>query len=190
MDRDGYLHVSFYAGNSFGGIYFGQGQWVLRNKGWSSLDRPQRANAPESPGGSNTVSLAGANRALFEYLGDPVEPPTDMNGAYTKEGLSNALQQAAGNAGVALRIVAIDDSEFPFLIGVKCEENDFEKVKEQIKKIERYNYAGSVSSHGRYAFNLVPYPAFPSESSQRISRRLMLRQQILFDRIAREYPIP
>jgi hypothetical protein len=190
LDREGYLHVSFYAGNSFGGVYFGQGQWVLRNKGWSSLDRSPRTPDADNRGGSNTVSLMGANRALFAYLGDPVEPPVDLDAAYTKEGLSKALEQAAKNAGVALKIVALDDSEFPCLIGVKCEENDFEKVKDQIKKMERYNYTGSVSSHGRFAFNLVPYPAFPSESSQRISRRLMLRQQILFDRTAREYPVP
>jgi DNA-directed RNA polymerase specialized sigma24 family protein len=53
-------------------------------------------------------------------------------GAYTKEGLSKALQLAARNAGVALKIVAIDDSEFPCLMGVRCEENDFEKVRQQM----------------------------------------------------------
>jgi len=71
-------------------------------------------------------------------------------------------------------------------MGVKCEESDFEKVKVQLKGMERYAYSGSVSSHECYAFNLVPYPAFPAQSSQRISRRLTVRQQMLFDRIIRK----
>ena len=72
--------------------------------------------------------------------------------------MTNVVQRAARNAGVVLNIVAIDDSEFPFLLGVKCAENDFDKVTEQIKKLDRYNYSGSVSSHEYRAFNLVPYP--------------------------------
>ena len=62
------------------------------------------------------------------YLGNPVEPPADLDTAYTKDGLSRALEQAARNAGVDLQIITIDDTEFPFLLGVKCEEGDFEKA--------------------------------------------------------------
>ncbi|MCX6903185.1 MAG: hypothetical protein NTW03_06830 [Verrucomicrobia bacterium] len=43
MTTDGYLHVSFYplpAGRGFGGVYFGQGEWVLRHKGFSYMDKP------------------------------------------------------------------------------------------------------------------------------------------------------
>src|SRR6185437_12841766 len=33
LDQHGYLHVSFYSpSNGFGGVYFGQGKWVLHNK--------------------------------------------------------------------------------------------------------------------------------------------------------------
>src|SRR5439155_8489006 len=43
LSSDGYLHVSFYpvpSGSGFGGVYFGQGNRVLRNKGFSHLDHP------------------------------------------------------------------------------------------------------------------------------------------------------
>jgi len=78
VSDDGYLHVSFYpvpSGSDFGGIYFGQGKWVLHHKTWSSTDGSFRASAPAGAGRSPADSLAGANRALLEYLGDPVEPP-------------------------------------------------------------------------------------------------------------------
>jgi len=62
MSEDGYLHVSFYpakSGSDFGGVYFGQGDRVLR-AGWrSSL---------------SSASVSGPNQALLEYLGNPVVP--------------------------------------------------------------------------------------------------------------------
>ena len=68
MDREGYLHVSFYpvpSGSDFGGIYFGQGQWVLRDKGLrGSLASSRGASGEENQ--DRLVSLAGANRALLE----------------------------------------------------------------------------------------------------------------------------
>src|SRR6266446_6536181 len=50
LNEDGYLHLSFYpvpSGSGFGGVYFGQGNRVLRNKGFSYLDHP--ANGAGSP---------------------------------------------------------------------------------------------------------------------------------------------
>ena len=185
MNEEGYLHVSFYpvsSGSGFGGVYFGQGKWVLHNKGWSYLDDAARARDQADAGGPTTASLAGPNRALFEYLGDPVEPPANMNPAYSKDGLINAIQLAARNAGVSLKKVQIEDSEFPFLVGLVCEESDFAKLREQLKKMDGYDYGGSVSSHDHYALNIVPYRAFPS-ASERISRRLAVRQRMFYDRL-------
>jgi len=190
MREEGYLHVSFYpvpSGSCFGGIYFGQGQWVLHNKGWSYLKPPSRS--PDYVGRGNStggpVSLTGPNQALLEYLGDPVEPPADMNAAYSKEGLIKAVQTAARNADVSVQRVEVDDSEFPFLVGVICQEGDYSKLKEQFRKMDGYEYNGSVGSDTRNAFNLVPHRAFPSEVSQRISHRTTLREQIFYDKITR-----
>src|SRR5664279_4100042 len=69
----------------------------------------------------------GPNKVLYEYLGDPVAPPADMDAAYTKEGLIKAVQTAAGNAGITLKRIEIDDSEYPFLVGVICKEGDYSK---------------------------------------------------------------
>jgi hypothetical protein len=128
--------------------------------------------------------FSGPNQALFEYLGNPVEPPANLDPAYTQVGLSNAVRAAGQSAGVSLKKIEIDDSEFPFLVGLVCEEEDFPKLKAQLKKMDGYEFSGSVGSHEKYTINIVPYRVFPPESSQRISHRLTLRQQAFFDRIS------
>ncbi len=180
LKEDGYLHLSFYpvpSGSDFGGVYFGQGNRVLRNKRFSRMDYPDNGEAP-------SVSLSGPNQALLEYLGNPIEPATNMDARYAREGLSNAIQLAARGAGISLKKVAIDDSEFPFLVGVICGESDFLKLKEQIKKMDGYEYNGGTGSHTCNAFSIVPYRAYPSEASQHIHHRLVLRQQMFHDKLS------
>jgi len=180
LSADGYLHLSFYpvpSGSDFGGVYFGQGNRVLRDKRFSRLD-------PPGNGGSPPVSLSGPNQALLEYLGNPVEPLANLDARYTKDGLINAIQLAAQNAGIVLKKVAIDDSEYPFLVGVIYQGPDFPKLKDQIKKMDGYGYNGGTGSDTCNAFNIVPYEAYPREVSQRIHHRLMLRQQVFYDKLS------
>jgi hypothetical protein len=188
MREEGYLHVSFYpapAGSAFGGVYFGQGKWVLHHKGWSYRDEQARAHDYTTTGASTgrPVSSSRANQALLEYLGDPVEPPANLDAAYSKEGLIKAVQTAARSAGISVQRVEIDDSEFPFLVGVICREGDYAKLKEQFRKMDAYEYTGSVGSHTHNAMNLVPYRVFPSEVSQRISHRTTLRMQVFQEKL-------
>ena len=171
MKDDGYLHVSFYPG-AFG-VYFGQGNWVLRSK------------VPV-----HSVSLSGPNQALLEYLGNPVDPPANLDARYTKDGLVNAVQLAARNAGITVKRVVIDDSEYPFLVGVVCGGADAAKLKAQIKKMEGYAYGGSVGNDTNSdgsdtcnAFSLIPYKAYPAEAMQSIEHRLLLREQIFHNKL-------
>jgi hypothetical protein len=188
MREDGYLHVTLYSvpsGSGFGGIYFGQGKWVLHHKGFSYLDQHVRSQSPQAAESRapDQVSLEGPNRALLEYLGDPVPPPADMDPAYTKDGLIKAIHTAAQKAGITVKRVDIEDSEYPFLVGVSCKEGDYVKLTSQIKKMSAYEYNGSVGSGTCNAMNIVPYRAHPGEVSQRIGHRTMLRQQIFFDKL-------
>jgi hypothetical protein len=188
MREEGYLHLSFYpgpAGNAFGGIYFGQGKWVLHHKGWSYRDQQTRSPDYTTTGAATEqrVSLKGPNQAIFEYLGDPVEPPADLDAAYAKEGLIKAVQTAAQKAGITIKRVEIEDSEYPFLVGVICNDGDYSKLKEQFRKMAGYEYNGSVGSQTHNVFNLVPYRAFPPAVSERISHRTTLREQIFFRKI-------
>jgi hypothetical protein len=172
MDTDGYLHLSFYphgSGSDFGGVYFGQGEWVLRKKTWSST--------------AQHAGSAGPNQAIYEYLGSPVPVPAKLDSAYSRQGLVQAVQTAAQNAGVTLKRIEVDDSEFPFVIGVICGEGELEKVAGELKKMPGYEYPGSVSSSTCAVFNIVPWSVFPSESSLRIGHRLGVREQVLFDKL-------
>ena len=136
-----------------------------------------RAAEPASPG---------PNKVLYDYLGDPVAPPKSMDTAYTKEGLTKAMQAAAKAAGITLVKLEIEDSEFPCLVGVICaNQQDMEKLKEEIRKMRAYNYTGGVGG-GRsasYAMNLVHYKAYPPDARQRIEHRVPLREQIFFNRM-------
>ena len=189
MREDGYLHLSFYpvpSGGSFGGLYFGQGKEVLRSK-WSHPHDAARAqdNATTGASAGQPVSVTGPNQALLEYLGDPVAPPADMDAAYSKEGLIKAVQTAARNAGITLKRIEIDDSEYPFLVGVICKEGDYSKLKDQLRKMEGYAYNGSVGGDTHNAMNIVPYRVLPSALFERVSHRTGLRMQVLHDKISR-----
>jgi len=188
---DGWLHVSFYPNSkSHGGVYFGEEgreNTIMRNQDWfhgftDKLTDKQRDI------GSGPASEA--NRALLAYLGAPVPVPADMDAKYTRKGLSNAIQLAARNAGIIPKRIAIDDSEFPFLVGVICSGSDAAKLKAEIKKMDGYEYGGSVGNDSNSdgsdtcnAFSIVPYQAYPQDASQRIHHRLMLRYQVFYEKI-------
>ena len=106
-----------------------------------------------------------------------------MDAAYTKEGLTSAMQEAAQAANITLTKVEVDDSEFPFLVGVACaNRGDIEKLKEQIRKMTAYNYTGGIGGDTGMVMNLVPYSAFPTDAHERISHRMMLREAVFYDK--------
>jgi hypothetical protein len=113
-----------------------------------------------------------------------VAPPANLDASYTKDGLTHAMQAAAQNAGISLVKLEIDDSEFPFLVGVVfTKTGDRQKLDEQIGKMAAYNYTGGVGGENSRTMNLVPSSAFPAEARQRIYHRMMLREAVLFDKI-------
>ena len=196
----GWNHVSMYSvpgGSPFAGVYFGNEEEAAAE---SKLDLGNYGDVktPASPTSNTAHQNAGVgpmsapNRILLEYLGDPVEPPLNLDARYTAEGLSNAVLVAARNAGITVKYMAIEDSEFPFIIGVVCGGSDVIKLKSQFKKMDGYTYNGSIGNDTNSdgsdtcnVFSIVPYKAYPREASQQIYRRLWLRQQVFFDRFSR-----
>src|SRR6185437_14355756 len=69
----------------------------------------QLKNGAGRAASETALEVTGPNKVLFDSLGDPVPPPPDLNHAYTREGLEEALQSAASNAGVNLKRIEIDD---------------------------------------------------------------------------------
>jgi len=136
---------------------------------------------------SNAANDGESNRAMLDFLGSPVSPPSNMDFAYTKQGLINAVQSAAQSVGITLANVVIDDSEFPCLVGVVFQnKNDVEKLKSELQKLAGYNYSGSVSGHTAAAMDLIPYTAYPVDARKTIANRKMLRQSMLYEKINAE----
>ena len=144
----------------------------------------QRQRAGQSRGGAE--STASNPDTLAEYIGVSVAPPANLDPAYTRQGLAGAVQAAAEKAGIALKRIAVDDSEFPFLIGVISEPGDFEKLQAQLKTIDGYEYSGSVGDATRHTLSITPSRAYPPETSQSISRRMTLRMQVFYNKFTAE----
>lgn len=195
MTLDGYPHVGFYptnTGSVLGGMYFGQGDRVFR--GGVSLDSQSDSSTGNSGNSLNIPpSFSGPNLALFKYLGNPVMPPSNMDQRYTVAGLKDAVQQAAQNAGIGVKRIAVDDSEFPFLVAVVCGGADAVNLKSALKAMPGFEYGGSVGNDSNSdgsdtcnAFCLVPYSAFPQGRADQIYHRLMLREAMFHDQISRQ----
>ena len=132
---------------------------------------------------ANGNAISDSNQLMLNYLGNPVPAPAGLDAAFTKEGLIQATQLAAQKAGISLKNIQIDDSEFPFVVGVVCENGGYGKLLDQLKKMDGYAYGGSASSDTCAAFSITPTAAYPLGTSDQIYRRLMLRESMLKNQI-------
>ena len=188
MNDDGYPHVSFYTHEDLGGVYFGQGNRVYHEP--LSLHFHSDSIGGNS-GDSLPLSVSRPNQALFKYLGNPVKPPPNMDQRYTATGLIGAVQEAARDAGITVKSIAVDDSEFPFLVGVICGGSDATKLKSALKSTPGYQYGGGVGNDSNdngsdtcNVFCIVPPSAFPPGTADQIFHRLMLREAVFYDQVA------
>jgi RNA polymerase sigma factor (sigma-70 family) len=145
--------------------------------------RQQGNRARPAQGGDAAVDNSNAD-AFLAFLGEPVQPPPDVNPAYSQQGIMNAVQQAAQLAGISLKKVEIETSEFPFLAAAAWEsEADYQKFKAQFKNMPDYEYGGGTGSYELCVFTITPYRSLPAELIQRVSRRLTLRCQMFRDQV-------
>jgi hypothetical protein len=73
MNEDGFLHVSFYpvpSGSSFGGVYFGQGERVLRNNKFSIRDETGNSSSSEKPVAVNVRAVFVAAQEAARHMGE------------------------------------------------------------------------------------------------------------------------
>jgi hypothetical protein len=204
---DGWLHLSFYpadGGNSLGGIYFGEKgveRTVLRNKEFTpqlrKLKKPgtSATGMPEERNDSKTDSLShghatyGPNHAIMQFLGSPVLVPGDLDAKYNSQSLMVAFTAAAKTAKRNIKMLSVDDSEFPFLVyGVLGGRYDGgQAFTDALHQMEGYDYGGAVSGSTDsaatfFAYNITPHKAYPPYSEEQCNRRLMVRLQMLAQR--------
>lgn len=186
---DGWLHVSFYPDNSdwHGGVYFGEKgrkNSVMRNQGWFEKPPDKSTETLEDSAGGLTSK---ANRALMAYFGEPVPRPDHMNLCYDREHLLKAFSNLCQNAGLVVTRLAVDDSEFPFLIYGTLDGAHSLPEKSVFEMQKGYTYGGSVrgsTSEGStyFAVNMVPPSEYPAGREEACYRRLLIRLEMLADK--------
>lgn len=190
--NEGWLHVSFYVdGHSHGGTYFGEKgveSTLLRKKSWSdfSNDRPAknatRKTVATEDGGS---ASAEANAAIMAYLGNPVPAPANLDAKYSPTNLTAAFTALSRRASWRVEKLAVDDSEFPFLVyGMLAGKHDFREIEKGLREMSGYNYGGSVvgttgDGSTYFSLNMIPYDQYPRDQRRACGRRLMVRLQML-----------
>lgn len=202
---EGWPHVSFYVnGRSWGGVYFGESgrdATVLRTKGWSDFARAPSVgrSAPASRSDSDdavrvaspTATTSEANAAILAYLGNAVPAPATLDARYSPDALIAAFRAYGAGAGLSIQTLAVDESEFPFLVyGVVAGGKGLPGLKEALSKGTDYAYGGSVvgttaSGATYFSVNMVPSSRYPAGSAESINRRLMVRLQMLAKRVQR-----
>jgi len=185
---DGWLHLSFVVAGergSHGGVYFGEEgveKTILRHADWLLGDASPAAPAPPAPGAD---AAADPNRALMAYLVNPVPPPRRLDAKYTPASLKAAFAALSEKAGWHVKLVTVDDSEFPFLVyGVLAGSADFRELEAALRALPGYDYGGSVSgTKGRgvvyFAVNMIPQNVYPRDQVEACNRRLVVRLQML-----------
>ena len=125
------------------------------------------------------------NQALYEYLGNPVAPPIGLDAAYTKAGLTSAVQDAAQAANISFKKFDIDDSEFPFLVGVVWANNgDYDKLEGQLRKAG-YKVSNFIRGDPACVMDITPNASYPTHDRSQIQNRSDLRERIFFEKIRR-----
>ena len=190
---DGWLHVSFYVnGRSHGGIYFGEKGFentVLRRKDWSDFSNDSLVEKPDRKTAvtENDGITSPANLAILSYLGNPVPAPAGLDARYTPANLAAAFTTMSKKAGWRVQKLAVDNSEFPFLVyGVLAGRHEL--VEKEIREMKGYDYGGSVRGNTEegatyFSLNMIPRDQYPSDRIVACDRRLMVRLQMLADSV-------
>jgi hypothetical protein len=187
---DGWPHVSFYVkGRVHGGVYFGEKGFdamVLRKKGWSDFGaaKERRPSGITISGLDLPDRARSANAAILAYLGEPVFAPANIDSRHTPEGIANGFGLVAKKAKLDVRKLAVDDTEFPYIVyGVVEGERALSDIKSAVGAVSGYQYTGSVTGGVRgatyFAMNMTPRDYYPRGTAEQIHRRLMVRLQML-----------
>jgi hypothetical protein len=208
-------------GSSRGGIYFGEKgveKTILRQMSSfnqkltkltnsrvsvaEELNRAAQQPSPDATGlGKSSAAIAlsrghatyGPNHAIMQYLGSPVPAPADLDAKYNSQNLMAAFTAAAKDAQRNIKMIAVDNSEFPFLVyGVLEGRYDGgQAFTDALNQMEGYDYGGAVSGSTDsaatfFAYNITPREHYPQGSEEQCNRRLMVRLQMLAQK-AREW---
>jgi RNA polymerase sigma factor (sigma-70 family) len=157
---------------------------VLQRQASESVKQAQVAEQKSSAAFSSEKNFTtNENQSLYEYLGNPVAQPAGLDAAYTKAGLTSAMQNAAQAANISLKKLEIDDSEFPFLVGFICaNDGDYDKLIEQLNK-EGYQLIDFTRGSVDCVIDITPRSAYSIQDRSQVMHRQKLRETIFFENL-------
>jgi hypothetical protein len=114
----------------------------------------------------------------------PVPVPASLDPKYAGDGLITAFRAVAKRMGVGVRRIAVDTSEYPFLVyGVldgRCSHEDMRRV---LGATPDYAYGGSTTLIGRsethFVLNMNPTTTYPPDQRKAIGLRFGARMKAL-----------
>lgn len=114
----------------------------------------------------------------------PVPPPSPLDPRYSADGLNNAFRTLCQRLRCTIRDVAIDQSEFPFLVhGTLVGRVYHREIREALQTMDGYAYGGSTTNNTarvtHFTLNMVPSSQYPRECATAIRQRLPDRHQAL-----------
>lgn len=145
-------------------------------------------SAPAMISPAPPASESPPNSAILNFLGEPVPAPANLDPKYSAVELSVAFRGVCDALGVRVDKLAVDTSEFPFVVHGLVEHqpgNDFfRRVEAQLRETPGYKYVGSTTGHSKdgatyFAMSITPPAEYPREQADAIQRRLMLRIQMI-----------
>lgn len=122
----------------------------------------------------------------------PIPPPDPLDSRYSAEGLLTAFRVMAKQLGAPVRSVAVDTSEYPYLVhGVLAGKHSHQDMRRVLNSLPGYAYNGSTtmisttminSSQTTFVLNMNPSNTYPRDRRSAISQRMMPRLRALLNR--------
>lgn len=135
-------------------------------------------------------ATAGGPRSLVEgvVLGPPVALPPGVDPKYAAEALKTAFAAAVEKAGLDIVELAVDESEFPFLLyGAIGSRGGVLDLKAIMARMPGYRYVGSVTSRNlgyvAFALDVTPGEQYPAGQAQAIQATIRERRREIVRRL-------
>jgi len=115
----------------------------------------------------------------------PVPAPASLDAKYTSEGLLNAFRAVAKRMDVRIRRVAVDTTEYPYLVhGVLDGRCSHREMRGAMEVMPGYAYSGSTTlilsnNQTYFVVNMNPTSEYPSDQRRAIGQRLSTRLKAL-----------
>ncbi len=132
------------------------------------------------------TAAAEPNGVFSSFLGKPVQAPANLDPKYLPENLVSAFKDVSKNAGIEVKNVAVDTSEFPYVLyGTIDGQHSYRDIEAALKTLPGYTYGGSVTQGPVFALNMIPMSAVSDDQRDTAQRRLMIRLQMDANQVRR-----